>query len=139
MEKYESKIKVVKGSTEAIYSTLSDMSRVGSALPPQAVAKDIESTADECKFTIDKIGRVSICIDEKQPSSLVKYALKAAMPLGMNLFVQIKEAPQPTSEPESRIKITLTADIPFMLKPLIGSKLQQVVDQIAETVSKRRF
>ncbi len=103
------------------------------------MAKDIESTADECKFTIDKIGRVSICIDEKQPSSLVKYALKAAMPLGMNLFVQIKEAPQPTSEPESRIKITLTADIPFMLKPLIGSKLQQVVDQIAETVSKRQF
>ncbi len=139
MEKYESKIKVVKGSPESIFSTLSDLEKVKDALPAQDMAKDIESTADECSFTVDKIGRVAISVVEKSPCSLIKYAMKAAMPLNVNLFVQIKNAPQPEAEGESRIKVTLTADIPFMLKPMIGGKLQEVVDKIAETMSIRQY
>lgn len=141
MEKYESKIKVVKGSTEAIYAHLSDLSRVNGMIPAEVgdKLKDAQATADECSFTVDKLGRVAIAIAERQPCSLVKYVLKAAMPLGVNIFVQIKEAPQPTVEPESRIKVSLTADIPLMLRPLVGSKLQGVVDQVAETLSHKTF
>lgn len=139
MEKYESKIKVVKGSPEAIFSTVSDLSRIKDSLPAQEMVKDVESTAEECTFTIDKIGRVSISVMEKTPCSLVKYALKASMPLGVNLFVQIKNAPEPATESESRIKVTLTADIPMMLKPLVGNKLQDLVDKIADTMSRRQY
>lgn len=137
MEKYESKIKVVKASADALYSALSDLSRIKDALPAQAseVAKDAEFTADECSFTVDKIGRVAISIAEKTPASLVKYALKAAMPVSANLFMQIKDAPDDSGE--SRLKVTMTADIPMMLRPLVGNKLQEVVDKIAEAVSTR--
>lgn len=139
MEKYESKIKVVKGSPEAIFATITDMSRLKETIPAQDKVTDIESTADSCSFNVDKLGRVEISIDDKTPCSLVKYVLKAGMPVGASLFLQIKEAPQPTAEAESRIKVTLSADIPFMLKPLIGNKLQTVVDTIADTISRRQF
>ncbi len=139
MEKYESKIKVVKGTPEAIYATLTDMLKVKDALPPNIGVSDIEATADECSFRIDKIGRVGITIEEKTPCSMVKYALKASMPLGINLFAQFKSAPEPTAEPESRLKLTLTANIPMMLKPLVGGKLQTVVDNMAAAISQRQF
>lgn len=137
MEKYESKIKVVKASATDLYSALSDLSRIKDALPAQAseVAKDAQFSADECSFTVDKIGRVAISIAEKTPASLVKYALKAAMPVSANLFMQIKNAPD--ADGESRLKVTMMADIPMMLRPLVGSKLQEVVDKIAEAVSTR--
>lgn len=137
MEKYESKIKVVKASTDALYSALSDLGRIKDALPAQAFdqVKDPQFSADECSFTIDKIGRVAISIAEKTPASLVKYALKAAMPVSANLFMQMKDAPDASGE--SRLKVTMTADIPLMLRPLVGNKLQEVVDKIAEAISMR--
>lgn len=139
MSKYESKIKVAKGSPEAIYSFLADMSRLRQALPEQLAQKDVEVSADECAFTVDKLGRVAVSVAERTPFSMVKYAMKAAMPVGIDLFVQIKEAPVETPEPESRIKVSLVADIPMMLKPLLGSKLQEVVDKLAETLALRPY
>lgn len=141
MEKYESKIKVVKASSEAIFSALSDLSRVKDALPAQAASylKDPQFSADEISFDVDKIGRIAVSIAEKTPASLVKYALKAAVPIKANIFMQIKDAPQPEAIGESRLKVTITADIPFMLKPLIGNKLQEAVDKIAEAISTRQF
>lgn len=141
MEKYESKIKVVKASPEAIYALMTDLSQVNGILPSNISdkVKDTQVSADECSFAIDKIGRVALKIDERLPCSLVKYVLSAAMSLGINIFLQIKEAPQATSEPESRIKVSLTADIPFMLKPLIGGKLQEVVDRVAETIAMKTY
>ncbi len=141
MEKYESKIKVVKASPEDIYAIMTDLSQVNGILPSglSDKIKDAQVSADECSFDIDKIGRVALKIADRQPCSLVKYALSAAMSLGINLFLQIKEAPQASSEPESRIKVSLTADIPFMLKPLIGGKLQEIVDRVAETVAMKSY
>lgn len=139
MEKYESSVKAVKGSAEAVYALVSDLSRVGSALPAQEIAKDLEATADECAFTVEKLGRVGVRIEERKPCSQVKYALKAQMPLGVSLYIQIKEAPHQEDGPESRVKVTLTADIPLMLKPLVGSKLQDLVDRVADVVSRRVY
>ena len=139
MEKYESSIKAVKGSAEDVYALVSDLSRVGGALSPQEFAKDVEATADECSFTVDKLGRVGVRVEERTPCSQVKYALKAQMPLGVNLYIQIKEAQRQDEGPESRVKVTLTADIPMMLKPLVGSKLQDLVDRVADVVSRRVY
>lgn len=141
MEKYESKIKVVKASAETLYAALSDMNRIKDAVPAEAssLAKDAECSADECSFTLDKIGRLAISIAEKTPASLIKYAIKSAIPVNVFAFVQIKEAPQPDAQNESRIKVTLNADVPLMLKPLLGSKLQEAVDKIAEMIAKRQY
>ena len=61
------------------------------------------------------------------------------MPFGVKLFVQLNNASEPATESESRIKVTLTADIPMMLKPLVGNKLQDLVDKIADTMSRRQY
>ena len=134
MERYESAIKVVKASDATIFDRLTDLAAIGQALPPQVV-KDWEATADECHFTVDKVGRVGLKIEGKQPFALVKYTVTAQVPVGMSLFVQIKPAPDDANE--SRIRLTITANIPFMLKAMVGGKLQELVDKLADAFATR--
>ena len=133
MERYESAIKVVKASDATIFDRLTDLAVIGQALPPQVV-KDWEAT-DECHFTVDKVGRVGLKIEGKQPFALVKYTVTAQVPIGMSLFVQIKPAPDDANE--SRIRLTLLADIPFMFKAMVGGKLQDVVNKLADAFATR--
>lgn len=134
MERYESAIKVVKASDATIFDRLTDLAAIGQSLPPQLV-KDWEATADECHFSVDKVGRVGVKIEEKQPFGLVKYGVTGQVPIGMSLFVQIKPAPDDANE--SRIRLTLLADIPFMLKAMVGGKLQELVDKLADAFATR--
>lgn len=141
MDLYESKIKVVKGSPEAIYSMLTDMARLNNILPEKFAdkVKDLQISENGCSFTVDKLGRVTITLTNQQPFSLVKYTLQAAMALTFDIFIQIKEAPQPTDTPESRIKVSLKGSIPFMVKPLVGGHLQELVDRTAEAISTKSY
>ena len=141
MDKYESKIKVVSGSPESIFTTITDLGSLQRILPAgfEDKIKDLQISENGCSFTVNNIGKVSISIGERTPHSLVKYVIEAAMSLTLNLFVQIKEAPGPTPAPESRVKVTLTGNIPFMLKPLVGNRLQEVVNRIAESIASRPF
>lgn len=136
MEKYESKIKVVKATAEAVYTRLTDLSRMGEALPPQ-LAKDCVATEDECRIVTDKMGELCFRIAERKPHELVKYSVEAKMPIGMELHVQMK--PAPDCDGESRLKVTLSADIPMLLRPMIGSKLQEIAEKMADSMSRQTF
>ena len=132
--KYESKIKVVKASAEQVYARLSDFSRLGEAMPKNLV-QDWEATADDCHFSIDKLGRVGLKIVDREPGSTVKYGLDGSLPLDMNLWVQVKEV----GEGDSRLKVTMKANLNPMVKMVVGSKLQQVVDQMADSMSRHNW
>ena len=59
------------------------------------------------------------------------------MPIGMELHVQMK--PAPDCDGESRLKVTLSADIPMLLRPMIGSKLQEIAEKMADSMSRQTF
>ncbi len=134
MSKYESSIKVVKSTVESVFEKLTDFSRL-KGLVPQEYVKDFRVDGDACHFTIDKAGEICLKIVEKTPYSLVKYGLEASVPVDVNLFVQLK--PSPDTDAESRLKVTLMAEIPLMLRPMIGNKLQEAVDKIADALARQ--
>ena len=41
----------------------------------------------------------------------------------------------PVTDTTSKMKVTVKADIPMFLKPMIGSKLQDGVDKIADALA----
>ena len=128
--KYESNIKVVKNSAEAIYSRLADFTRLGVAIPQDKI-KNWTATPDSCHFTVDQIGDMGLRIADRQLNSLVKYTADGETRFNFNLWVQMKEA----APYDSRIKVTLKADINVMIKTMFGSKLQQFVDSLAESIA----
>lgn len=129
--KYESAIKVVKNSAEAVYGRLSDFTNF-SAVIPQDKVKNWSATKDTCRFTVDQIGEMGLRIVERQENELVKYTADGETRFNFNLWVQMKGvAPY-----ESRIKVTLKADINIMIKTMFGSKLQDFVDMLAKSIAE---
>ena len=132
--KYESPIKVVRTSVNAIYTKLSNFNNFGGVLPPDKVS-DWQSTEDTCRFSVDKIGEVGLRIVDRILNSTVKYTADGSTRFNFFMWVQMKEvAPY-----DSRIKVTLKADMNPMIKMMVGSKLQTFVDGIADAISRSQF
>lgn len=129
--KYESSIKVVSNSVDNIYAKLSNFNNFGGIMPPQVVS-NWSSTEDSCRFSVDKIGEVGLRIVERQVNQLVKYTADGATRFNFYLWVQMKEV----AAYDSRIKVTLKADLNPMIKMLAGSKIQEFVDQLATAIAR---
>lgn len=128
--KFESAIKVVRNSANAIYERLADMRSLSSLIPPDKV-KDFEATSDECSFTVDKIGRMGLKIVDRKENDFVKYGANGTVQFNFNIWVQMKEV----AAYDSRIKVTLKADLNPMMKMLVNKHLQKFVDMMADAIA----
>jgi len=132
--KYESTIKVVNNSAEVIYSKLSDFQKLSSVIPPENI-QNWKATPDTCRFTIAQIGEIGLRIIDRQENTLVKYTADGETRFNFNIWVQMKEvAPY-----NSRIKVTMKADLNPMLKMMAGSHLQKFVDMLATAISTYNY
>lgn len=128
--KYESPIKVVSGNKDRIYATLSDFTHFGRIMPPDRV-RDWQATADTCRFTVDKVGQVGLRIVERDEGNMVKYTADGQTRFNFYLWVQLKEV----APGDSRVRVTLKADINAMMRMLVDKPLQQFVDQLAQAIA----
>lgn len=132
MTTYESRQKQILKPQETIYGLLSDLTHLENfrAHIPADKVKDLEFTADTVSASIDPIGRVTFRIVEREPYKTVKFGADN-LPIQFNLWIQLVGV----SDSDTRMKITVKADIPLMLKPMIGNKLEQGVEQMAEMLA----
>lgn len=134
--KYESKIQTIPASAGQVYSVLSNLQNVDKVrhLIPEGKVQEMEVSADSIRVKVDGLGqKITVSIVERTENDTIKFAVED-MPMAapINFWVQLKEvAPQDT-----RIKLTLKADIPMMLKVALGPKLQQGIDQAAEMLTQ---
>ena len=136
METYESIIVHVQASAQQIFDKLSNLENLQpllNNLPPEATekVKDIAVTADSCRFTIDNFGQMGFKIIEKEPYKTIKFSGDDT-PVEVFMWIQLVEK----EAYDTKMKVTLKADIPFMLKMMVGSKLKDGVNQIATILSK---
>ena len=136
METYESNVVHVQASAQQIFDKLSNLENLQpllNNLPPEATekVKDIAVTADSCRFTIDNFGQMGFKIIEKEPYKTIKFS-GVDTPVEVFMWIQLVEK----EAYDTKMKVTLKADIPFMLKMMVGSKLKDGVNQIATILSK---
>ncbi|MCQ2229150.1 MAG: SRPBCC family protein [Bacteroidales bacterium] len=128
--KYESAIKVVTNSASVIYNKLADFQNFNGVIPQDKV-QNWEATRDTCRFSIDNMGEIGLRIADREENACVKYTADGATRFNFNIWVQMKEV-----EPyNSRIKVTLKADLNPMIKMMVGSQLQKFVDMLAESIA----
>lgn len=132
--KYESKIVSSTASAEQIYrvfSNLKNVERVKDLIPKDKI-QEMEISEDQIRIKVDGLGqKITIGIVDRIENDTIKFGLEG-IPMDANFWVQLKQL----SENDTRIKLTLKANIPMMFKMMIGNKLQQGLDQAAEMLAQ---
>ena len=135
--KYESAVTKVAASAAQIYSVFSNLKnleRVKNMIPQDKV-QEMEIEAESVRMKVDGLGqKITILIVDKTENEVIKYGAEG-IPMEMNFWIQMKEvAPMDT-----RIKLTLKADIPMMFKMMLDKKIQQGIDQAAAMIAQFPF
>lgn len=124
--KYESKIQSIPNSAANVYRVLGNLeslSRVQDLIPKDKV-QELEINADYVRMKVDGLGqKLVIRIVDRVENDTIKFGLDNA-PVQANFWIQLKEV----NPNDTRVKLTLKADIPFMFKMMLEKKIQQGLD-----------
>ena len=132
MAKFESSIKQIAYSQQVVYNTLSDLNsleRLRTRLPEDKL-QDLTFDHDTVSVSVPPVGQISLRICDREEPKCIKFE-STNSPLAFNLWIQIL----PTSDASSKIKVTIDADIPFMLKGMVSGPLNEGVEKMAEALA----
>jgi hypothetical protein len=132
--KYESKITSAPCSAQQIYRVLSNMQnleRVKDMIPKDKI-QEMEIQPDRVRMKVDGLAQmITIAIVDRIENDTVKFGAEG-IPMDANFWIQMKEV----SPTDTRLKLTIKADIPFMFKMMLDKKLQTGLDQAAEMLAQ---
>lgn len=133
MSKFESSVKQIPYPVENVYRNISDLSnldRVRDRIPEDKL-QDFQFDSDSVQISVAPVGTIKLRIIEREENKCVKFETEQS-PIPFNLWIQVL----PVSETESKMKVTVKADIPFMLKGMVSGPLQDGVEKIADALSQ---
>lgn len=132
--KYESKITSAPCSAQQIYRVLSNMKnleRVREFIPQDKV-QEMEIEPDRVRMKVDGLGqKITIAIVDRIENDTIKFGAEG-IPMQANFWIQLKEV----SPADTRIKLTVKADIPMMFKFMVDKKLKTGLDQAADMLAQ---
>jgi len=134
MTKFESRIGKLNTSGEKAFVFLSDFRNFSRFIPEDKV-KEWEASADQCKFTVDGIGKAGLKIIEKEPDKLIKISGDGTAGLEFFFWIQIKEI----DEKDTRIKLTIKADLNPMMKMVAAKPLKSFVNLMIDKIEEYTF
>jgi carbon monoxide dehydrogenase subunit G len=130
MKTVESKIVSIKKTDEDVYKILSDFQNF-TPYAQMAKLENWQAGEDWCRFDAQGIRDAGLQIIEKDPFKMIKFTGNDKIPFEFYVWVQLKlVAPYDT-----RMKITLKAKLNMMMNMIIGSKLQQGIDGLADQIA----
>jgi hypothetical protein len=133
MTKFESSVKQIPYPVEDVYRNISDLNnleRVRDRIPEDKL-NSFSFDSDSVSVNVAPVGDLKLRIIEREENKCIKFETVQS-PLPFNLWIQVL----PVTATESKMKVTVQADIPFMLKGMVAGPLQDGVEKIAEALSK---
>jgi len=148
-EKYISEVKIISSPQEPVYNYLSNLNNFEQLFDPKRIeelkkqhpgAPDIQlenfrATTDECSFSISPVGTIGVQIIEREPSRLIKLTGSKSVPFQFTCWIQLL----PVDEANTKVKITLHAELNPMIKMLVDKYLKEGVDRIAEALTRIQY
>ena len=136
MSKFESSIKQIPYPVEDVYRNISDLSNLERVRDrvPQDKLQDFQFDSDSVQVSVSPVGTIKLRICEREENKCVKFETEQS-PLAFNLWIQVL----PVDAANSKMKVTVKADIPFMLKGMVSGPLQDGVEKIAEALAQIPF
>ena len=136
MTKFESSVKQIPYPVEDVYRNISDLSNLERARDriPQDKLQDFQFDSDSVQVSVSPVGTIKLRICEREENKCVKFETEQS-PMPFNLWIQVL----PVDSNSSKMKVTVKADIPFMLKGMVSGPLQDGVEKIADALSQIPF
>jgi carbon monoxide dehydrogenase subunit G len=132
MTEFTSEIKQLPYNEAIIYEVLSDLNNLEKVKDriPQDKIQDFSFDRDSCVFNVSPVGNVRFSIVEREPNKTIKFMADQS-PVNVYMWIQLKEVnPQDT-----RMKLTVKAELNPFLKPMLSGPLQKGLDQIADVLA----
>ncbi len=133
--KYESKVCAIPAPVSHVYPVLSNfqnLERVKDLIPKDKV-QEIEIEPDTIRIKVDGLGqKIDVRILDRVENNTIKFGLENLPGTTVNFWIQLKEV----APADTRVKLTIIADIPLMFKMMLDKKMQEGLDQAAEMLTQ---
>jgi len=133
MTEFVSDIKTIPCANQLVYDTLADfnnLEKLKNRIPSDKI-QDFTFDSDSCSFSVSPAGKIRFAIVNREPPKTIKLASDRA-PVDVNLWIQLKE----TGERETKLKLTIRAELNPFIKPMLSKPLQEGINQIADILAK---
>ena len=132
MAQFESSIKQIPYPQQQVYNMLSDLQNIEriKAKVPEDKLQNLQFDSDSISISVAPVGAVSMRIIEREEPKTIKFESENS-PMPFNFWIQLL----PTSDTESKMRLTIKADIPIFLKGMVTKPLQEGIEKIADALA----
>ena len=102
-------------------------------LPQEQLAMigEVKFTDDSVTINAPQVGEIRFdIVDRQEPSRIVFGA--ANMPVPMSLAVELESV----ADDRTEVTSTIDVEIPVMLRPLVGGKMQEAADRFTDLIAQ---
>ncbi|MBQ2950866.1 MAG: SRPBCC family protein [Prevotella sp.] len=132
MSKFESSIKQIPYPQQSVYdkiSNLENLEKVRDRIPADKV-QEFSFDKDSVSVNVSPVGEIKLRIINREEPKCIKFETVQS-PMPFNLWIQVL----PVTETTSKMKVTVDADIPFMLKGMVSGPLKDGIEKIADALA----
>lgn len=133
MTEFVSDVKTIRHDSAIIFPVLSDFSKlelIKDKIPEDKIS-DISFDKDRCSFKVNPIGDVAFVIEEREPNKTIKFKSEN-LPFPIYMWIQLIEK----DKDDTKMKITVRADLNPYIKPMVSKPLSEAVEKIADILTK---
>ncbi len=149
VQKYVSDVKILSWSNDIVYDRLSNLEFLNSLFNPDNLEQakqqmgdkadkfnieNFTADRDSCSFTISPVGKIGLRIVERQELKSLKISNDAG-PIDFTIWIQIL----PVDNFYSKLRLTIHTELNMMMKMMVGKKLKEGINQIAEGFTQIPF
>ena len=130
--KFESSIKQVPYPQEAVYRNISDLSnleKVRDRIPEDKI-NDFSFDEDTVTLNVQPVGELKLRICDREEPKCVKFETVQS-PVPFNVWIQVL----PVDEQNSKMKVTVKAELNPFIKSMVEKPLQEAVEKIADALA----
>jgi uncharacterized membrane protein len=130
MTEYKSSIQHISYPSEKVFNKLSNLRNLESLTPIIGnQVSDFQCDENACSFKMDAFGTFGFEIVEKTPFQTIQIKSSNA-PVDFSGLISIEQ----TGSDQCTLQITLLVDLPFFLKAMISSKLEEGIEKVVQII-----
>ena len=134
--KFESSVKQVPYPQQAVYDNISDLSnleKVRDRVPEDKVS-GFSFDQDTVSINVAPVGELKLRICEREEPKCVKFETVQS-PVPFNVWVQVL----PVDDKNSKMKVTVKAELNPFIKSMVEKPLQEGVEKIADALAQVHY
>ena len=131
--KFESSVKQIPYSQQAVYNNISDLrnlEKVRDRVPEDKV-RDFAFDEDTVSLNVAPVGELKLRICDREEPKCVKFEAVQS-PVPFNIWIQVL----PVDEQNSKMKVTVKAELNPFIKGMVAGPLQDGVEKIVDALAQ---